>query len=216
MTAMPGKAFFERHPIKFSERFFISLRLKNRRSMPEHRSQKKEYKMSRLVRNTALTMLLTVACQGAFAAGESDDFVEDASAKGVAEVEAGKLAQEKGTAADVKTFADMMIKDHTAANAQLKSLAQAKKLEVSDDAMLLDKAKAMILDLRSAKSFDQAYANNQVKAHETTIELFEEEAKDGKDPELKAFATEMLPKLKTHLEHAKKLAAAHGGDAAKQ
>lgn len=172
--------------------------------------------MSRLVRNTALTMLLTVACQGAFAAGESDDFVEDASAKGVAEVEAGKLAQEKGTAADVKTFADMMIKDHTAANAQLKSLAQAKKLEVSDDAMLLDKAKAMILDLRSAKSFDQAYANNQVKAHETTIELFEEEAKDGKDPELKAFATEMLPKLKTHLEHAKKLAAAHGGDAAKQ
>jgi putative membrane protein len=216
MTAMPGKAFFEHHPINFSERFFISLRLKNRRSMPEHRSQKKEYKMSRLVRNTALTMLLTVACQGAFAAGESDDFVEDASAKGVAEVEAGKLAQEKGTAADVKTFADMMIKDHTAANAQLKSLAQAKKLEVSDDAMLLDKAKAMILDLRSAKSFDQAYANNQVKAHETTIELFEEEAKDGKDPELKAFATEMLPKLKTHLEHAKKLAAAHGGDAAKQ
>jgi putative membrane protein len=171
--------------------------------------------MSRLVRNTALTLLLTAACHSAFAA-QDDDFVEDASAKGVAEVEAGKLAQEKGVSADVKEFAAMMIKDHTAANTELKALADSKKLDVSDNAMLLDKAKAMILELRSAKSFDQAYANNQVKAHEATIALFEEEIKDGKDAELKAFATQTLPKLQAHLEHAKKMAAAHGGVAAKQ
>jgi putative membrane protein len=171
--------------------------------------------MSRLVRNTALTLLLTAACHNAFAA-QDDDFVEDASAKGVAEVEAGKLAEEKGVAADVKAFAAMMVKDHTAANAELKNLADSKKLEVSDSAMLLDKAKAMILELRNAKSFDQAYANNQVKAHEATIALFEEQIKDGKDAELKAFATQTLPKLQGHLEHAKKLAAAHGGVAANQ
>jgi putative membrane protein len=160
----------------------------------------------------ALAISVSLASHGAFAA--TDDFVEDASAKGVAEVEAAKLAKEKGTAADVKTFADMMIKDHTAANQKLKALADSKKIDVSDDAMLLDKAKAMILELRGAKSFDQAYANNQVKAHEATIEIFEEEIKDGKDAELKAFATETLPKLKAHLEMAKKLAAAHGGEAA--
>ncbi|AIS17784.1 membrane protein [Pseudomonas rhizosphaerae] len=160
----------------------------------------------------ALALSVSLASHGAFAA--SDDFVEDASAKGVAEVEAGKLAQEKGTAADVKTFADMMVKDHTAANQKLKALADKKNIDVSDDAELLDKAKAMILELRSAKSFDQAYANNQVKAHEATIEIFEDEIKSGEDAELKAFATETLPKLKAHLEAAKKLAAAHGGAAA--
>ncbi|WP_282347201.1 DUF4142 domain-containing protein [Pseudomonas sp. PS01301] len=160
----------------------------------------------------ALALSVSLASHGAFAA--SDDFVEDASAKGVAEVEAGKLALEKGTAADVKTFADMMVKDHTAANQKLKALADKKNIDVSDDAELLDKAKAMILELRSAKSFDQAYANNQVKAHEATIEIFEDEIKNGKDAELKAFATETLPKLKAHLVEAKKLAAAHGGAAA--
>ncbi|MDH0748191.1 DUF4142 domain-containing protein [Pseudomonas sp. GD03842] len=170
--------------------------------------------MAKFVNVCALSLLVGLSAQGAFAAQDNDDFVEDASAKGVAEVEAGKLAQEKGTAADVKSFADMMVKDHTAANAKLKSIADAKKLEVSDSAELLDKAKSMILELRSAKSFDQAYANNQVKAHEATIELFEKEATDGKDAELRAFAQETLPKLKAHLEQAKALAKAHGGDAA--
>ncbi|RAU47465.1 MULTISPECIES: DUF4142 domain-containing protein [unclassified Pseudomonas] len=170
--------------------------------------------MAKFVNVCALSLLVGLGAQGAFAAQDNDDFVEDASAKGVAEVEAGKLAQEKGTAADVKSFADMMVKDHTAANAKLKSIADAKKLEVSDSAELLDKAKSMILELRSAKSFDQAYANNQVKAHEATIELFEKEATDGKDAELKALAQETLPKLKAHLEQAKALAKAHGGDAA--
>lgn len=170
--------------------------------------------MANVFSTCALTLLVSLAAQGAFAAQDSDDFVEDASAKGVAEVEAGKLAQEKGSSADVKSFADMMVKDHTAANEKLKSIADAKKLEVSDSAQLMDKAKAMILELRSAKSFDQAYANNQVKAHEATIALFEKEASEGKDAELKAFATATLPTLQAHLEKAKALAKAHGGDAA--
>jgi putative membrane protein len=164
----------------------------------------------------ALAAVLSLGCGSAFAAQDSDDFVDDASAKGVAEVEAGKLAQEKGVAADVKSFAKMMVSDHTAANDKLKAIAQAKKLEVSSYPQLMDKAKAMILELRSAKSFDQAYANNQVKAHEATIALFEEEAANGKDADLKKFASDTLPKLKHHLDEAKKLAAAHGGDAAKE
>lgn len=172
--------------------------------------------MAHTVRTLTLAAVFSLACHGAYAAQSNDDFVEDASAKGVAEVEAGKLAQEKGTAADVKSFADMMVKDHTAANNKLEAIASEKKLKVSDSAQLLDKTKAMILELRSAKSFDQAYANNQVKAHEATIALFKDEADNGKDADLKAFAKETLPKLEKHLEDAKALAKAHGGDAAKQ
>jgi putative membrane protein len=170
--------------------------------------------MTHFIKGSALALMVALGAQGAFAAQDNDDFVEDASAKGVAEVEAGKLAQEKGSAADVKSFADMMVKDHTEANSKLKAIADSKSLEVSDSAELVDKAKAMILELRSAKSFDQAYANNQVKAHEATIALFEEEASNGKDADLKAFAVATLPKLKDHLAHAKALAKAHGGDAA--
>ncbi len=170
--------------------------------------------MNTILRTGAFALAFSLA-GAVHAAQDADDFVEDASAKGVAEVEAGKLAQEKGTSSDVKAFADMMVKDHRAANEKLQALATSKDIKVSTDADLVDKAKAMILELRGAKSFDQAYANNQVKAHEATIELFQDYAKDGKDAELKAFATQTLPTLQVHLEKARALAAAHGGDEAK-
>lgn len=170
--------------------------------------------MRKVFRAGALSLMVAMASATAFAA-DPEDFVDEASAKGIAEIEAGKMALQKSQSADVKTFAQMMIDDHTAANTKLKAIAEQKKLKVSDDAQLMDKAKAMILDIRE-ESFDRSYANNQVKAHEQTIELFEEEAKDSKDAELKAFAEATLPKLKAHLAKAKELAAKHGGDAAKQ
>ncbi|WP_134942684.1 DUF4142 domain-containing protein [Pseudomonas syringae] len=172
--------------------------------------------MNNYFRMSAIAVVLSLGSQIAVAAQDADDFVEDASAKGIAEVQVGKLAQdEKGVSADVKEFAKQMVTDHTAANEKLAAIAKSKNLEVSEDPMLMDKAKAMILEMRE-KSFDQAYANNQVSAHEQAIKLYKEEAENGKDPELKAFAKATLPTLEKHLDHAKKLAAAHGGDAAKK
>ncbi|WP_263146255.1 DUF4142 domain-containing protein [Pseudomonas sp. RIT-PI-AD] len=137
------------------------------------------------------------------------DFVDEASAKGIAEIETGKLALTKATSPELKSFAQMMIDDHTAANKKLAALASQKKLEVADDAELMSKAKEMILKLRSGESFDEAYANNQVKAHEATVKLFREEAETADDADLKAFAKDTLPTLEKHLEAAKKLAATH-------
>ena len=163
----------------------------------------------------ACSTLLAVMSFQTFASNASD-FVDDASAKGIAEIEGGKLALEKGQSADVKKFAQQMIDDHTAANAKLKALAAQKKLEVADDAELMSKAKEMILKLRDGESFDKAYANNQVVAHEQTIELFRKQAEKGEDADLKAFAKTTLPKLEGHLKMAKDLSAAHGGDAHKE
>lgn len=158
------------------------------------------------------SVLFAFAAQAVMAADPAD-FVDEASAKGIAEIEAGKLALEKSQSADVKTFAQMMVDDHTKANEKLKGIAQTKNIKVATDAELMDKAKKLILDIRE-DSFDRSYANNQVKAHEQTIELFKEEIKDGKDADVQAFAKETLPTLEAHLTQAKKLAAAHGGDAA--
>ncbi len=46
----------------------------------------------------------------------------------MAEVEAGNLARQKSNNAKVKDFAAMMVKDHTAANDTLKSLAASKNI----------------------------------------------------------------------------------------
>jgi putative membrane protein len=132
------------------------------------------------------------------------NFVEEASAKGVAEIETAKLALEKGTTDDVKEFAQTMVEDHTAANKELTALAQQKELEVSTEAELINKAKAMILQLRGEKSFDKAYMNNQVMAHQQTIELFQK-AISAEDAEIAAFAQKTLPKLEHHLKMAEQI-----------
>lgn len=142
-------------------------------------------------------------------ADSASDFADEASAKGLAEVQAGKLALEKSKSLDVKQFAQQMINDHTKANQELASVAQTAKVKLADDAALLDKAKKKVLEQRDGKDFDAAYANNQVSAHEETITLFEAYLRDGENTYLKAYAKETLPKLKHHLESAKSLQKAH-------
>jgi putative membrane protein len=158
-----------------------------------------------------LTGALIMSCgfmANAFATDGADpeDFVDAASAKGIAEIESAKLALQKSTSSDVKKFAQTMINDHTAANAELASIARTKKLKVEDEATLTSKAKEYILKQRDGESFDVAYAKNQVSAHEDTIKLFQEATK-SKDMEISAFARTTLPKLEHHLEMAHQLEA---------
>lgn len=152
---------------------------------------------------SAAFLLSMMACVNVMAV-DADDFVEEASAKGLAEIESSKAALEKSNSAEVRKFAQTMISDHTKANQELTKIAKAKKLELSDDPELMNQAKAFILKQRDGESFDEAYANNQVMAHEQTIELFRE-ATQLKDAELKAFAEKTLPKLEHHLQMAQAL-----------
>jgi len=165
------------------------------------------------LRHLALAVALSSSMGTAFAA-TSNDFVDKAAAGGIAEIETSRLALEKSASADVKAFANMMITDHSKANDELAALAKKHDIEVPDSTTLVKQAKEKILDMRD-ESFDAAYANNQVKAHEDTIELFKKEANTVTDDkvkgatELKGFAQKMLPALEKHLEMAKKLQAAH-------
>ncbi|WP_350600264.1 DUF4142 domain-containing protein [Pseudomonas sp. 65/3-MNA-CIBAN-0223] len=165
------------------------------------------------LRNLALAVALSTGMGTAFAA-TSNDFVDNAAAGGIAEIETSRLALEKSSSADIKAFANMMITDHSKANDELAALARKNDIEVPDTTTLVKQAKEKILEVRD-ESFDAAYANNQVKAHEETIELFKKEANTVTDDkvkgatELKAFAQKMLPALEKHLAEAKKLQAAH-------
>lgn len=165
------------------------------------------------LRHLALAVALSTSMGTAFAA-TSNDFVDNAAAGGIAEIETSRLALEKSSSADIKKFANMMITDHSKANDELAALAKKNDIEVPDETTLVKQAKEKILEMRD-ESFDAAYANNQVKAHEDTIKLFEKQANTVTDDkvkgatDLKGFAQKMLPALKKHLEMAKELQAAH-------
>ena len=165
------------------------------------------------LRHLALAVALSTSMGTAFAA-TSNDFVDNAAAGGIAEIETSRLALEKSSSADIKKFANMMITDHSKANDELAALAKKNDIEVPDETTLVKQAKEKILDMRD-ESFDAAYANNQVKAHEDTIKLFDKQANTVTDDkvkgatDLKGFAQKMLPALEKHLEMAKELQAAH-------
>lgn len=160
------------------------------------------------LKRAGLCMAMGLASMQVMAAS-SDDFVEAATEAGIAEVVTGNLALEKSKDAEIKTFAQQMVTDHTQANQKLGDIARKLDISVPDEAALTDKVRKIILEWRD-ESFDKSYVNNQVDAHEKAVDLFKKEAASSDKPELKAFASETLPTLEKHLEHAKQLRDKHG------
>ena len=133
-------------------------------------------------------------------------FVEEAAKGGMAEVELGRLAQEKASDQEVKDLAQLIVREHEQANQRLKTIAQAKGVEQLGG---LDAAHLQMRDQLQAMSgadFDRMYIEGQVADHEKAVVLFEQQAQSGQDPELKAFAAETLPKIQAHAEQLEQVA----------
>jgi putative membrane protein len=137
---------------------------------------------------------------GGIAVEPSDaEFATKAAVGGMAEVELGKLALTKTTNPQIKEFANMMVNDHGKANAELMELAKVKNITLPT--MVDDEHKKKMEDLqkKSGVEFDKAYTDAMVDGHESTLKLMKDEATDGKDGELKAFAGKTAPVVQTHL-----------------
>jgi putative membrane protein len=157
---------------------------------------------------TLLGLLAAAAAGVALAQGGNPDqtFFDKLAQGGMAEVQAGQLAESKATRPDVKDFAGMMVKDHGKANEKLKALAAKKSVKLPADAGAEHKAALKKLEGSSGDAFDKAYIQNQLDGHEMTVELLKYEIDSGADSDAKAFASEVLPTVKSHLEKITKIA----------
>ncbi|EIT67670.1 MULTISPECIES: DUF4142 domain-containing protein [Hydrocarboniphaga] len=134
------------------------------------------------------------------------DFFESAASSNMLEIEAAKLAQTKASRPELKNFAEQMIKDHTEASQKLQALATSKGVTLPTQ--LLGRHQQMLDALakdKPGKDFDKDYENKMVLTHKEAVSLFDQTAKEAKDPQVKAFAAELLPKLQQHGAHAKEL-----------
>ncbi|WP_285056003.1 DUF4142 domain-containing protein [Pedobacter ginsengisoli] len=127
-------------------------------------------------------------------------FTSKAAIGGMAEVELGKLAQEKASNAKVKDFASMMVKDHGKANEELKAIASSKNILLPATLDQEHKTKLEELKLKSGADFDKAYAAAMVAGHQKTLTLMEDGSANLKDAELKGFAARTAPVVKHHLD----------------
>lgn len=130
-------------------------------------------------------------------------FVLEAASGGMAEAELGRLAQKRAMSPEVKSFAKMMVNDHTRANKELARIATKKKFPLPTAVTSEQKKTYNELSELKGKDFDEKFMEVMVQEHDKTIDLFQKVVDKGEDSELRAFAGKTLPTLKKHYEHAK-------------
>lgn len=133
-------------------------------------------------------------------------FVKKAAAAGQFEVEVAKLATERATDAQVKSFAQMLVDDHTAANQKLQQIASSHNVTLP--ASLPDDKKKELdqLSKLSGAEFDRQFVKTVgIKDHQHDVSDFQKASKTAKNDDVKNFAESSLPTLQKHLAAAEKL-----------
>jgi putative membrane protein len=152
------------------------------------------------MKNVLLVLLCALPLVALAASDPDASFYKNAAEGGIAEVEAGQLAQTKANTQALKDFGAMMVKDHSAANDKLKALAASKSITLPSSSSVGQMATKAKLEVLSGDTFDKAYVKDQISAHRDTIELFQKEIASGQDADAKAFATATLPTVRSHLK----------------
>ena len=150
----------------------------------------------------ALGLLLAPCAQAAPAVSAADEkFILAAAQGGMTEVKLGELAVKNGLRDDVKAFGHIMVKDHTAINDDLKTLAAQKGVILPDN---LDAKHQAVVDKMSSLTgaeFDTAYVKDMVKDHKMDAKEFKAESARTKDTEVKNFVDKSIPVVSEHLRH---------------
>src|SRR5947207_5394863 len=103
--------------------------------------------------------------EGTKATAKEKAFIMKAANGGMAEVEMGKLAADKGGSDAVKDFGNRMVKDHSKANDQLKDVAANMGVTIPDKVNAKEQAMIDKLSAMSGSEFDKA------RSEEHTSEL---------------------------------------------
>ena len=142
--------------------------------------------------------------------------MSDLSHANIDEIESAKLAIAKSKNVQVREFAQKMLDEHSAAQAQLETLAKAKGVKLPDKTYLMQKSTTAILKVVSGKTFDKEYIKHAgVNAHKTTLVLLQRVSLEAVEPELKALGANMRPMIQQHLKMAQQLQASLKSKASK-
>lgn len=135
--------------------------------------------------------------------------MNDIAQANLAEIDTGKLALEKSQNEQVRKFAQLMIDDHTKAQATLQSIAKSKGITLPTETDMAHKTLTTALRLLSGTTFDKQYiARVGVGDHERAEELLEKTIKETSDQELKAYAEKTIKTVQHHLSVARSMDAA--------
>ena len=158
--------------------------------------------------------MLAIGLAGALAAGaamaqtkqaskDSQKFIKEAIQGDIAEIDVGKLAQEKGQSDAVKQYGAMLVKDHGEHKAKAEEVASQLGVTPPTGSSVGSKATYAKLKVLSGTTFDRSFAKAMVKDHQEDIKEFKKES--SQNDAAGKLAKESLPTLQKHLEAAQSL-----------
>lgn len=130
------------------------------------------------------------------------EFAVKAADAGLAEIALAKLALEKATDERVKELAGMMVDGHEKIQGGLETLADKHNITLPPTASADHAENQRELMEKSGPEFDREYLTRVTNEHRKIVALFEDAADDAQHPDVKAFATDILPELERHHQHA--------------
>jgi putative membrane protein len=152
-------------------------------------------------------MVLAVAGGGA-ARAQSDTvndqdktFLKGQQETNIAEVALGKVAMERATSEKVRELASMLVADHQKVMELNRALSTKLGLPVPEQPSAEQQATGEKIKAQTGAAFDAAYVAAQVEGHTKSVSKAQQEISSGSHPDVKAFATEYVPKAQMHLQH---------------
>lgn len=128
-------------------------------------------------------------------------FVRRATESGRKEIASAREAVPQLRSPELKRMAEMLVQDHTAANAKLSKIAETKGWPLPAP----QAAAAPPPEGAAGGSFDDKWTAEMIAGHERSVALYRAQAQGGKDQDLRKYAGDTLPTIEHHLAELKKL-----------
>jgi putative membrane protein len=131
-----------------------------------------------------------------------EEFLSSAAQINMLEIKLGDLGQDNSSMPDIKDLGLIMKSDHSKSLEELRALALRKQIVLPTSLSENNNEIYNNLKSKSGVDFDKAYSQAMVNGHLEAISKFESASVNAIDPEIKLWATSMIPLLKKHLDHA--------------
>ncbi|TDP03357.1 DUF4142 domain-containing protein [Flavobacterium sp. 245] len=136
---------------------------------------------------------------------DDSEFLVDQAEINLAEIEIGKLAQQKSTNPEVKKFGKMLVDEHTKSASEVSALAKAKNFTLPTSLTEEGRDEYNKLNEKTGLDFDKKFADMMIDGHEKAIKKLQKATEDATDNDVKLWASNNISGLTAHLEHAKLL-----------
>lgn len=140
-------------------------------------------------------------CSGAQPASSPDaKFVTRTAQANLAEVQMSAWAKDHALSDEVRAFASKVLDDHTKLADELRGLAAKEGAPLVPDLDAKDAAEIDRMKTLEPNLLDRAYMRDVMKWHQREADAFKQEVDTGRDPDLRLWASGMLPKILAHMK----------------